>query len=87
MEKEMRKLIEQVKNVEKSLNENEEKRYVAVVSYYVWANSDEEAINKVKLQCKAQDLKNDDHCELIELVEQPFATLGNRPVYKIDTKS
>ena len=59
----------------------QEKRYVAVVEFFVWAKTDEEAIEQVKEQCKEQDDKNDDRCELIKLVEQPFATLGNRPVY------
>ena len=58
-----------------------EKRYVAVVGFYVWAKTDEEAIEQVKKQCKEQDDKNDDRCELIKLVEQPFATLDNRLIY------
>ena len=58
-----------------------EKRYVAVVEFYVWAKTDEEAIEQVKKQCKEQDDKNDDRCELIKLVEQPFATLDNRLIY------
>lgn len=56
-------------------------RYVAVIELYVWADTDEKAIEQVKALCKEQDDKEDNGCSLVELVEQPFATLGNRPVY------
>lgn len=58
-----------------------EKRYVAVIDFYVWAESDEEATKKVRDLCKIQDAKNDDKCSLIELAEQPFGTLSSRKVY------
>lgn len=59
----------------------EDKRYVAVVEFYVYAKTDEEATEKAKAMCKEQDKKNDDRCSLVKLVEQPFATLGSRIVY------
>lgn len=59
----------------------QEKRYVAVIEFYIWAKTDEEAVEQVKKRCKEQGAKNDDMCELMKLVEQPFATLGNRLVY------
>ena len=58
-----------------------EKRYVAVVEFYVWAKTDQDAIDQVKKQCKEQDDINDDRCELIKLVEQPWATMVSRHVY------
>lgn len=55
-----------------------EKRYTAVVEFYIWAKTDEEAVEQAKKQCKEQDYKNDDKCKLIELFESSFSNLGNR---------
>lgn len=59
----------------------QEKRYVAVIEFYIWAKTDEEAIDKVKKECKEHDDIKDNKCELIKIVEQSFGTIGNRPVY------
>ena len=58
----------------------QQKRYVAVVEFYIWAESDEQATQQVEALCKEQAKKNDDACQLIKLVEQPFGTVGNRVV-------
>lgn len=58
-----------------------EKRYIAIIELYVWANTDKEAIEQAMQLCRSEDDKNDNSCQLIKLVEQPVATLGNRLVY------
>jgi len=57
------------------------KRYVAVVEFYVYAETDEKAIEQAKDFCKSQDRVNDNKCSLTNLVEQPFGTLTNRQIY------
>lgn len=59
------------------------KRYVAVVEFYVWAETDDEAIELAKAVCKKQNDEKDNNCELVNLVEQPVGTFGNRQVYSI----
>jgi hypothetical protein len=58
-------------------------RYVAMVEFYVWADTDKEAIEQVQELCREQVDEKDNSCQLIKIVEQPFATLGNRPVYDV----
>jgi hypothetical protein len=57
-----------------------EKRYVVTVEFYIYANSDEEAITKGKEFCKSQDKVNDNKCSLEKLVELPFGSLTNRQI-------
>lgn len=59
-----------------------EKRYVMTVDCYLWANTDEEAIEKAKAIAAQVNNEQDSWPELTELVEQPFGELGNRPVFK-----
>ena len=60
------------------------KRYIASVDYYVYANSDKEAIEMCKLKCKEQDANNDDKCALLSIIEQPFGTFSTKIIYKND---
>lgn len=60
---------------------SKEKRYVAVVEFFVNAKDDNEAIEKIKAHCREQDLKRDDKCCPVKIVEQPFGSMGNRPVF------
>lgn len=56
-------------------------RYVTTMDIYVYASSDEEAIEKSVQLADEIAKKDDNHCEVINIVEQPFATIGNRQVY------
>lgn len=62
------------------MNIETQKRYVATADFYVYADTDEEAIQKAKSIAKAQDIKYDDRCSLIELCEQPTGTIINRQI-------
>lgn len=57
-----------------------ENRYVAVIDFYVYAHSDAEAIEKAKAICRHLDNKEDNNATLQTLVEQPYATFGNREI-------
>ena len=56
------------------------KRYVVQVEKYVWAESDVDVISKVRGECHKEDLKNDNHCSIVQILEQPFGQIGNRTV-------
>ncbi len=56
------------------------KRYIAQVEIVIWANDDKEAIKDINGFCEKQVRDNDNDCQVIELVEQPFGTIGNRDV-------
>lgn len=51
---------------------------------YIYAEDDEQAKSQVQALCKEQDDKEDNHCQLIALVEQPFGTLGNRAIFDVE---
>ena len=58
-----------------------QKRYVVTVDYYVWADSDDDAITQAKIRAHAQDIAHDDRCSVVSILEQPHGTYGNRHVY------
>jgi len=60
----------------------ENKRYVVTIEFYMWAKDDETVIAKANEFAKEMDLNTDNRCSVVEIVEQPFATTGNRPVIK-----
>ena len=60
------------------------KRYVARIEMYIYAEDGEQAKSQVQALCKEQDDKEDNHCQLIALVEQPFGTLGNRAIFDVE---
>lgn len=55
-------------------------RYVATVDFYVWADSDEDAIYQARHIAAQQSTKRDDRCSVIDIVEQPQGKIGNRKV-------
>lgn len=77
-ESELKVLVENVVN--KVFEEQTQKRYVALVDFYVWANDDNDAINKTKEMC-ASFGEDDNQCDVIKLVEQPFGSMKSRTVY------
>jgi len=57
-----------------------DKRYVASVEFYIWADNDQKALNELQLICALRSLEFDDDCSPLSLAEQPFGELGSRPV-------
>ena len=56
------------------------RRYVVRTEFYVWAESDSDAINQAKEITRSQDQEKDDRCDVVKIVEQPFGSLTNREV-------
>jgi len=75
---ELKTLVKEI--IKEEIKPNNEKRYVATVEFYVWGDNDEDVIKQVQEYCTEQDLKNDNHCNLNSLVEQPWGEIGNRVV-------
>ncbi len=59
---------------------NSEKRYVATIEFYVYAKDDNEAIEYVNKFCDEQKTKEDNQCEITNLIEQPFGTIESRKI-------
>jgi predicted RNA-binding protein (virulence factor B family) len=58
------------------------KRYIAVVDFYIYAESDQDAFNQAQQIAKDQDSKNDDWAKVIELHKE----LGIFVNQKLDLK-
>lgn len=56
------------------------KRYVVQVEKYVWAENDKEVIDIMEQECAKQDLKFDNRCSVVKIVEQKFGSIGSREV-------
>ncbi len=59
-----------------------EKRYVATIQFYVWADDDQQAKAFTEDICQELNDKNDCRAEITELGEQPFATIHYREIIK-----
>ena len=57
-----------------------ENRYVATVSYYVYAESDRDAERKAIALCHSQRKKYDNQCSIESIAEQQFGTLGSSKI-------
>jgi hypothetical protein len=57
-----------------------ETRYVATMEFYVWAQSDSEALAQAKAQATDLEMKHDNQAAITGLVKQPHGTMGNSPV-------
>jgi hypothetical protein len=57
-----------------------ENRYVATVSYYVYADSPRDAERKAIALCHSQREKYDNQCAIESIAEQPFGTLGSSKI-------
>lgn len=56
------------------------KRYIVKVDMYVYARNDEHAISKAKMIAKRQCDQYDNQCNVVEIIELPFASLMLREV-------
>lgn len=61
--------------------ENNEKRYVAVVDFYVWAQSDEDALRQAEDICNMIKEKDDNGASIIEMAENKPGINNNREIY------
>ena len=59
-----------------------EKRYVVEFSMYMWDTDDEAVMEQATKFTDQLRQKFDNQALVTEIVEQPFATMGNREVYK-----
>lgn len=57
------------------------KRYVVAIDFYLFAESDDEAILIAKKIAKKQDEKHDDKCSVRDVFENEFASMNLRKVY------
>ena len=57
-----------------------EKRYVATMDFYVYANDDQDAINKSKALADNMNMNLDNQAEITGLVRQEHGAIGNSPV-------
>lgn len=57
------------------------KRYVATIDVYVYAESDEQAIELTKNLDDKIKLDDFSGFNVLELAEQPTGTLGSRPIF------
>ena len=56
------------------------KRYIVEVSYYVWADSDEEAKEIANRKCVVEQMKNDNRCSVEKISQNDFGSLHRREV-------
>lgn len=56
-------------------------RYVVTFERYLWADTDEAAIEQAKEFADKIANVDDNHCTVTNIVEQPFGTTSNRQVY------
>lgn len=63
-------------------NHQEERRYAANISIYVYAKDDNEAVQKANMIARGIDGLVDDECrgEVTELVEIPFGSMQARQI-------
>lgn len=52
------------------------KRYAITVDMYLYAESDDKALNAARSFCQDQRKQNDNHCHLQSLASAPFGKLG-----------
>lgn len=59
---------------------DQNKRYIVTVDMYVYARNDQHAISKAKMIAKRQCDQYDNQCEVVDIIERPFASLMSRQV-------
>lgn len=57
------------------------KRYVLTTQSYIYAENDEQAIEKAREFCTKSDLQNDNKMSMFNLVFQPQGSMESRLVY------
>ena len=63
-----------------------EMRYVATMDFYVWAHSDQEAVEQSRAIANNLAGEFDNRANVLSVVKQPHGTLGNTPVDLNETK-
>lgn len=56
------------------------KRYIATISYYIYAEDDADAIRQAQIECDNLNKIEDCNTSIDSIYEQPFGTIGNRKV-------
>lgn len=56
------------------------KRYIVEVSYFVWADSDEEAKETAERKCRVEQMKHDNRCSIEKISENEFGSYHKREV-------
>lgn len=60
------------------------KRFVVRLEFYIQADTDTEAKRIAENMAEEQRYHNDNDCQVVLLIEQPFGQLGNRKVFDIE---
>lgn len=56
------------------------KRFVVTTDFYIFAESEEEAVFKAMEHCELQRKKNDDGCDIVDIYHQTQGTLTGKLV-------
>ena len=74
--------MEEIRKIIREIFEEQMKaqRYVAKIDFYVYANSDEEAMAKSKSIADEMEMRTANQAKVVELGKQSFGTLGYTPV-------
>jgi hypothetical protein len=75
---EIRKLIRE--SIQEEFESSKETRYSVTMDFYVWANDDEDAVNKAKALAKEMDSKYDNRALVQSIDKQPHGTMISIPV-------
>jgi len=62
--------------------ENNEKRYFAIIGYYIWENDDQSALQQAQSFAKEFDKIEDNRCSVLKLVEMPQGSMKSRVVFE-----
>lgn len=57
-----------------------EKRYVVTIDFYLFAESDEQAIEKAKSFCEQEKESKDNCCSVVSIHENNFGSLNSRQI-------
>jgi hypothetical protein len=71
---------------EEDKSQTQQQRYVITTDFYVWANSDEEAIKFAEDLAKEQDNNYDDRCKVVSVHLQPQGTMASKLIFGKDDK-
>lgn len=53
------------------------KRFAVTTDFYIFAESEEEAVSMAMEHCELQRKKNDDGCDIVEVYHQPQGTINS----------
>lgn len=75
---EIRKLIRE--SIQEEIESSREERYVVTMDFYVWANDDDDAVNKAKAIARDLDSKFDNQARVQAIDRQPHGTMISIPI-------